>query len=190
MQSPKPHSIWSTRVLVQLVFGCVAAIFLIRGALALTTAQSQSEERTFKLREFKNMPVRVWGVKNLQSKSWPNRLEIEIENTSNKRIYYICSYLMFPDVPVPNGVFGAKLEFGNIENHDIARQAMPEDDYLAPGESISLVIGELYRKGLLAKQGLNPEHFNKTEFEFSTISFGDGTGFEGGTFIDLRQKKP
>ena len=190
MLSPKPHSLWSTRVLVQLVFVCVAAIFLIKGALALTTAQSQNEERTFKLREFKNMPVRVWGVKNLQSKNWPNRLEIEIENTSNKRIYYICSYLVFPDVPVPHGRFGAKLEFGNIENQDVARLAKPEDDYLDPGESISLVIEKPYRKGLLAKQDLNPEHFKKTEFEFSTISFGDGTGFEGWTFLDLRQKKP
>jgi len=35
------------------------------------------------------MPVRVREVKDLQSETWPNDLEIEVENVSSKPIYFI-----------------------------------------------------------------------------------------------------
>ena len=35
------------------------------------------------------MPVRVREVKDLRSETWPNDLEIEVENVSSKPIYFI-----------------------------------------------------------------------------------------------------
>lgn len=51
------------------------------------------------------MPVRVREVKDLQSETWPNDLEIEVENVSSKLIYFMNAALIFPDDPAPNGLF-------------------------------------------------------------------------------------
>jgi len=176
--------------LFQLLLVCVSAIFLVKGVLVLTTAQStSSEERKFKNKEYSGMPVRMRKVKNLQSETWPNDLKIEVENVSDKPIYFINAVLEFPDDPAPNGSSGILLQYGNLENLDIRRIAQPEDEHLGPGKTVILVVDGKYRKGLLGKQKKAPQNFKKLEFWFGTISFGDGTGFQGGQFVDLRKKK-
>jgi hypothetical protein len=172
-----------------LVFG--AAISFIEVMLVLTAAQlphTSTQNRKLKKKEFVDMPVRVREVKNLQSETWPNDLEIEVENVSSKPIYFINASLIFPDDPAPNGSSGIILKYGNPENMDIARIAKAEDQHFDPGKKIVLVISEIYKKGLLAKQKIHPENFEKLEFSFDIISFGDGTGFEGSQFLDLRKK--
>ena len=171
------------------MLGCAAVVVIVKAALILTTAQSNNEERKFKSREFVNMPVRVRKVKNLQSDTWPNDLEIEIENVSKKSIYFINAYLLFPDVAVPNGISGVNIKFGNSENMNIERYAKPEDEHLEPGQTFTLMIRGMDKRGLIAKQKKTPHSFKKLEFEFEIISFGDGTGYEGGQFLDLRKKR-
>lgn len=183
MLSPKMKTLFRLSLLC-------AAIVSINEAHVLTKAQSSKEERKFKTREFVDMPVRLRNVKNLQSDNWPKELEIEIENISKRTIYFINAYLLFPDDPVPDGMSGVNLQFGNIENMDAARLAKPEDEHLSPGELVTLTIGEMYRNGLAAKQKHSPQNLMRVEFEIEIISFGDGTGFEGGQFLDLRKKKP
>ena len=174
-------------LVLSFVFG--AATFLIQGLLVLTSAQSSTEERTFKKKEFRDMPLRVRKVKNLQSETWPNDLEIEIENVSTKPIYFIHAVLEFPDDPAPNGGSGITLEYGNLENMDIARIAGEGDEHLDPGKTVALVVSDIYRKGLLAKQRDTPDNMKRLEFWFHIISFGDGTGFEVSQFLDLRKRK-
>ncbi len=63
--------------LLQLLVISVTVIFLIKGVLVFTSAQSTpSEEREFKKREYVGMPVRVRKVKNLQSETWHNDLRL------------------------------------------------------------------------------------------------------------------
>ena len=175
--------------LLQLLLISVTVIFLVKGILIFTSAQSTpSEERKFKKREYVGMPVRVRKVKNLQSETWHNDLEIEVENVSNKPIYFINAVLEFPDDRAPNGSSGILFKFGNIENMDIRRIANTEDERLDPGEKVTLVVDNIYRKGLLARQKKYPHNFKKLEFWFGSISFGDGTGYEAGSFLDLRKK--
>jgi hypothetical protein len=134
------------------------------------------------------MPLRVRKVKNLQSETWPNDLEIEVENVSNKPIYFINAVLEFPDDPAPNGSSGIKFKFGNPENMDTARIAQPADAHVDPGETVVLTISEIYRKGLMVRQQKLPHNFKKLEFWFEIVSFGDGTGYEGSQLLD--SKKP
>lgn len=147
------------------------------------------QERKLKEKTFARMPVRVLEVKNLQSETWPNDLEIQIKNVSTKPIYFLNIVIEFPDDPAPNGSSGIVLKYGKIENMDIAIVAQPEDEHLEPGEKALITIAPIYRKGLMAKQVSNPENFMKMELSFSIISFGDGTGFSASEFLGLRKKK-
>jgi hypothetical protein len=172
--------------LTQLLPICVAAIVLITSTLPLTAAHS--EDRKLREKTFADMPVRLQEVRNLQSDEWPNDLEIEVENVSNRPIYFLNVVLEFPDDPTPNGTSGIVLKFGQLENMDISRIAKPEDERLDPGKAICFIVSEIYRKGLLAKQAKTPENFKRMELSFSIISFGDGTGFEASQFLDLRKR--
>ena len=188
MDVSKSRFITFTRVL-KLLLVCACSIFLIKVALMLSTAQSNSgEERKFKSKEFRDMPLRVRKVENLQSQTWPNDLEIEIENISNKPIYFINAVLEFPDDPAPNGSSGIKFKFGKLENMDIARLAQPEDEHVDPGKTVVLKVSQVYRKGLMARQQKTPHNFKKLDFWFEIISFGDGTGYEGTQFLDLKKQ--
>src|SRR6185295_16674113 len=53
--------------LLQLLLASGTVIVLIKGALVLTVVQSGDQERKFKTKEFRDMPLRVRKVKNLQS---------------------------------------------------------------------------------------------------------------------------
>jgi hypothetical protein len=86
----------------------------------------------------------------------PNELQIEIENVSGKPIYFINAVLSFPDDPVPNGISGILLQYGKLENLDIARLAAAGDEHLDPGETTTLVISNVYKKGLIAKAKEGP----------------------------------
>jgi hypothetical protein len=77
----------------------------------------------------------------------PNELQIEIENVSGKPIYIINAVLSFPDDPVPNGISGILLQYGKLENLDIARLA---------AAGTTLVISNVYKKGLIAKAKEGP----------------------------------
>ena len=172
--------------LLQLLIVFGSMIILVTGVLVLTAAQSENQERKFKTKEFVDMPLRVRKVINLQSDTWPNDLEIEIENVSSKPIYFINAVLEFPDDPAPNGSSGIKFKFGKLENMDIARIAEPDDEHVDPGKTLVLTVSQIYRKGLTARQQKAPRNFKKLDFRFEIISFGDGTGYEGSQFLDLK----
>jgi len=140
--------------------------------------QEGREERTFKAREFKDMPLVIRQVRNLQSETWHKDLEIEVKNVSSKPIYFILAYLQFPDVPVPaDGVYGIALEFGNRRNLDYRKDSDPQDPHLNPGEKFTFTIPESMKKGIRVQHERSPELMKRIELHFSVISFGDGTGF-------------
>jgi hypothetical protein len=185
--SPSPLALFAKRLL-QVGFVCGVAIFLGPSMVGLSTAYFQGEARKFKCKEFPNMPLRVRKVKNLQSETWPNDLEIEVENVSDKPIYFINAALIFPDDPAPNGESGIILKYGESENMDVGRIAETEDEHLDAGKRVSLVVDTIYKKGLLVKQKQTPENLKRLEFSFDIVSFGDATGFVAGELLQLRKK--
>ena len=62
-------------------------------------ANASVQDRKLKKKEFVDMPVRIREVKNLQSKTWVNDLEIEVQNVSSKPIYYITLHWNFQTIP-------------------------------------------------------------------------------------------
>ena len=193
MNPPRKTLAVATKRFLQLFLLCISVVFLIKGILALSIAQSTEsaeKERKLKLKTFKDIPVVIHKVKNLQWETWHKDLEIEVKNVSGKRIYFMLAYLIFPDESVPNGQSAISLAmYGDPKkNGDIAKYADPEDEHLEPGDTYVFTIPEMYRKGAKAKHEKSPKVTKNLVLEFAIINFGDGTGFEAGRNLDLRGK--
>lgn len=180
-----------TKRLLLVMFFSGASIFLIRGIYALGMAQPQessSQERKFKITEFKDMPVRVQKVKNLQSETWNKDLEIEVKNVSSKPVYFILAYLIFPDDKTAAGEVGFPLTFGKRENILIRRIAEAEDPHLNPDEIYVFTIPEPHRRGFEGRHKKFPAAYRNFRLDVMLVSFGDGTGWEVGEPRDKRKQ--
>jgi hypothetical protein len=189
MNPPRKSAVLLVKRILPIVVLCVAAVLVMRAMLTPGAAQSTSQERKLRTREFRNMPLVVREVRNLQSDTWHKDLEIEVKNVSTKPIYSIFANLVAPDDRVEGEVvyvYGIVLQFGARENSDVKRIADPQDQHLDPGGTFVLTIPEQYKKGLKALHEKHQELTKKWELHFAVISFGDGTGFEIDHFRDYR----
>jgi hypothetical protein len=150
----------------------------------------EKEKRDLKTREFKDMPVKIHAIRNVDSETWYKDLQIEIKNIGAKPIYFILAYLEFPDHQPGGRDTGITLTFGDKKNWDIQVPADPQDQHLDPGQTYVLMIPEKARKGLGGEHERVPQQFKKLDFHMDIINFGDRTGFETGRPLDLRNTKP
>jgi hypothetical protein len=178
--------------LAQLSLVCLVLCFFVSTVLITSTAQSPESatpDRKLKLKSFKDAPVVVHKVRNLQSNTWHRDLEIEIKNVSNKSIYFMLAYLIFEDEKRPDGEVGIRLMYGDPKrNGRIDKYTHLENEHLKPGETYVFTIPEIDRKGLKVKHEKFQGRTKNLRFEFTIINFGDGTGFEAGRYLDLRGK--
>jgi hypothetical protein len=186
----KPAAFLIKRLAVLIILA-VASVFLARAVYVLGLAQSldsSAQERKLKTKEFKEMPLVVTEVRNLQSETWHKDLQIEVKNVSKKRIYSILAFLVFDDIKVSGGESAIHLVYGDPKNGLIRALADGQDLHLEPGETYVFTIPEMYKKGLKAKHEKFPELTKNLIIRFARISFGDGTGFEVGRPRDYKNK--
>lgn len=170
---------FTKRLLLLIVFG-TASIFLIKGIYALGISQSpeSKQERKLKTRDFKDIPVAFVEVRNLQSDTWYEDLEIELKNVSDKPIYVLTAYLEFPEDMVGGTMYGIRLSWGEPKKLDFRKYAAVEAEHVEPGNTLILTIPEMYRKGLSAMHRMRPQATKNLRLWFEKIYFGDGTGFD------------
>lgn len=185
--SPPQQSIasFTKRLLLLIILGTASILIKATYAQGQTQSNGLSEERKFTVKEFKDMPLELQEIRNLQSEKWHKDLEIEVKNVSGKPIYFILAYLMFPDVPAPGGQAGVRLTFGKPENILIKNVAGPDDPHLDSDEIYVFTIDEGFRRGL---EGQDPAFYKKLRLDIMLVSFGDGTGWEIGEPRDKRKK--
>lgn len=179
------------------ILGTLLLLFILSlGSMAfLSTSRTSAQERKYHVKTFKDMPVEVREVRNLQKgEEWFRDLEIEIKNISEKPIYFIAIAIEFPDIPAPadapeGSKTGYPLRFGNPKLGNLRQRAGPEDVAIEPGETYVFTIPKGFSIGLenmRRQRNLPVEATNKIVIDIETISFGDGTGFLGSGFGGLR----
>jgi len=176
----------------------ISCLVLVSGVGAFRGTFTQSgKERRLNVREFNKTPIKIKGVKNLQKEEdWFRDLEIEVQNVSDKPIYFMEVSIDFPNVPaptptphpetgyIPKAVTGFGIMYGAERLIDVRELAGPDDVPLKPGETYVFkvpdywVIGFEYMKK--EKKNLSPKIWNKVVIGFGNVSFGNGTGFVGG----------
>lgn len=156
--------------------------------------QNQEEEEREIVVKHKNHPaLEIKGIRNFRKKTWLRDLEIEVTNVSNKPIYYLSIFLLFPDVIEGGRKVSETFDYGNSKLVDWVARPSPDDLCIKPGDSYTFKLSERRRKEL------EPYFRNKTpdgsltrkiELHIENIRFGDGTGFfGGGTFFRSQPKR-
>jgi hypothetical protein len=186
MNPPRKTSTIVAKGLLMLFLIFLAAIFLIKGTLIPSIAQST--ERELEDTVPKHLPIKVKikkekekAFKDLKNEKWVRDLEIEVTNTGDKPIYCLSLNLILPEIKAPNGyniIF--PLFYGRSQLGDIETKAEPDDIPIKPGETYIFKIGEGNALGWEAfKRKENWPHPKKVILHFQILSFGDGTGFLG-----------
>jgi hypothetical protein len=147
-----------------------------------------SEERRLEDKIPKHVPIKVKiksekekSFRDLANTKWVRDFELEVTNTSDKPIYFLELWLIFPELIEPNGgPNGIPLRFGRMAFVDFKTRPTNEDVSIDPGESYVYEIPDKYQRGWYrhkAKAGLSDP--KKVVLQFIQLSFGDGSGFNG-----------
>lgn len=192
--SPQKNAVLllTKRVMLFAALG-VASIFVIKAIYAFAPAEAKpvGQERKVKVRDFQGMPVALVEVRNLQSETWYEDLEIELKNVSGKPIYFLSAYLEFPDDSVGGTIYGIHLSWGEPKRLDSRKYADPDAAHVQTGKTFVLTIPEMYKKGLRAMHRMRPQVTKNLRLWFEKTYFGDGTGFESeGKWQDFRGPAP
>ena len=136
------------------------------------------------------------AAKDLKNEKWVRDFELEVKNTGTKPIYYLRLILVpelgkEPREPTP----GLTFYYGREDLVDYDAPLTPEDIPIKPGEKVFLNIRTEEMDGWdHFRQAQNwPEKWSKPKtvtLYLEIVSFGDGTGFEGGGGEPHERKKP
>jgi hypothetical protein len=149
-----------------------------------STSSQGSGMRQIKIERKNNHPVAIKQIRNAQSDRFLHDVEIEIENLTNKPIYYVCLNMRFPDIEIePKRYYGFSLIYGDVRFDRIAELASPQDQPILPGGTVTLTVPSSIWEGFewyKNEKNLPPAATNKVEIQLEEVSFGDGTGYEDG----------
>jgi hypothetical protein len=180
------------RVLLFILVG-VGSILLIRPIYALGPKSQEplAQERKLKTKDFKDMPVILVAVRNLQSETWYEDLQIVLKNISSKPIYFLTAYLVFPDKKLDWGEAGVHLSWGDSKKLNHQKFAEADAQHVEPGKGFVVTIPKMYMRGLRTQERLSPHTTKNLLLRFEKTYFGDGTGFEAESLtIDDLKRKP
>ena len=192
-----PQSItFAKRSLMLLVIGLIST-FLIEGMLAPSIAQS-TNERDLEDTIPKHLPIKVRikedkenAFKDLRNERWARDIEIEVTNTGDRPIYYLNLSIQLTDTKGDSDYpLAFPLDFGRAALMDKKERAKPNDQAIAPGETISLFVAEKWLDGWDAfKNSHKKPDPRKLRLVFHLLGFGDGTGFRttGGIAFPRKQ---
>ena len=121
-------------------------------------------------------------IKDLNNPDWVRDFELEVTNTSNKPIYFLELWLMLPEIRSENNnPIAFSLRFGRIDFIHFNTRPISTDVPIQPGETYTLSIPEKWQQGWREFKLRSNEHDpRKVKIELVHMSFGDGTGFDGG----------
>ncbi len=169
---------FKSRSLMTLTLLPVLSVLVCGLVTVSNRAQDANPERMLEDKIPSHLPIKM-KVKNLQSKTWLDDLEIEIKNTGDKPIYYLSFAVVVPEVRSESGdPTGFSLRFGNWGLVDPDERPKPEDVAINPGESYVFKLPERSVKGwkgyIAHSKQATPK---RIALVFNSLRFGDGTGF-------------
>lgn len=119
--------------------------------------------------------------KDVDNPDWYRDFELEVTNKSDKPIYYLNIWLVYPEIISDSGKrVGVVLRYGRMDFVNFDARPIPTDVPILPGATITLKIPEEDQQGwLVHKIRENRMDPKKVELSLTQVSFGDGSGFNG-----------
>lgn len=161
-----------------------------------------SESRELEDRIPRHLPIAVRlkaekenKFRDLRNEKWVREFELEVKNTGDKPIYFI-QFDLAPDLgkPPTERTLTLTIQYGRNELAYFETVLTAEDIPIKPGEKVFLKIrpDEMDGWDHFKEVELWPEHWSKPKkvsLFFEALSFGDGTGFEGGDGTPHERRK-
>lgn len=188
-QKPLPIPSLVARIVLVFLFAGIVTISLFNARPA-RSAQSL-EERLLENRVPGHLPIKVKlrkenekAVKDVKNEEWLRDFELEVTNTGSKPIYVLHFSLTADGVTAPDGNnIGWSLHYGRLELGDIVTKATEYDTSIKPGETYVFTLADSLKDWLRFRRRENKQDPKKLILRFTTLSFGDGTGFAGTTGV-------
>jgi hypothetical protein len=122
------------------------------------------------------------ALKDMNNDKWTSDLELEVTNTSDKPIYLLELWVEMPEIISENGHrVGFTLRYGRAAFVDFDARPIPDDKPIEPKETYVFKIEEKYQQSWAAyKANKHKADPKRIEITFTQLSFGDGSGFNGG----------
>jgi len=183
----KPQQTWRRLVLALLLAG-FAFVLLVAGVRTPSEATAP-QGRQVEYNIPKTVPIKLKfkaekeaKVKDMSNTEWLRDFELEVTNTSDKPIYYLELWLTLPETKSENNnPLAFSLRFGRVDFIYRSTRPVETDVPLKPGETHVFSIEEKWRQGWSEfKNRTNKPEPEKLSIDFVHLSFGDGSGFDGG----------
>jgi hypothetical protein len=168
------------------------------GEIAGFRSQQQKEERQVEDKIPKHVPLKIKlraekeaAFKDLKNDLWYQDFELEVTNTSDKPIYFLELWVILPEIISENGKrVGIPLRYGRADFIQFNTLPIATDIPIQPRETYTFTIPEKYQRGWRThKVGENRPDPRKVQVTFTQLSFGDGTGFDGGDAMPYPYKR-
>ena len=178
----------SLKVLLLLAIFTVASVTFCFKLLTPSLAQN-NEEREIEDKIPKHQPLKVklkrekeGKIKDFKNDEWLLDFELEVTNTSERPIYFLDFFVIFPEFVENGWAKGIPLRYGRMAFIKADTRPLPDDIPIKPGETYTFKIPDQDLQAWAVRKAAgvarNPR---KLRFIFSHLSFGDGTGFHGTT---------
>ena len=154
----------------------------------LRSHASPQEERKFEDEIPKHVPIKFKlkaeqekKFKDLGNHGWYRDFELEVTNTSDKPIYFLELWLVYPEIESGIGApLGVPLRYGRMNFIDQKTRPLETDVPIQPRETYVFTIPEKARIGWEEHKSIDKRLDPKrVVLKFVQLSFGDGTGFDG-----------
>jgi hypothetical protein len=121
--------------------------------------------------------------RDLENDNWPGDLELEVKNIGDKPIYFLWFVIEIPEAKVNGSHQVFSIVYGRFELADLNNRPNADDLPIRPGETKVLAIEEMSIRGWPEQiaRGFVTARIHGVRLQFQNMSFGDGTGFFGGT---------
>lgn len=179
-----PQSVTLAKRFLLMFVLCLVSIFLLKGMLVPGLAQQP--ERELKDKVPKHVPLKIKlksekekAFKDLNNSRWYEDFELEVTNTSDKPIYFLQFFLVYPEILSERGVqVGVSLRYGRADFIKFETLPIATDVPIQPRETYTFRIPEQDQQAWRQhKVRVNWPDPGKVEIVFVQLSFGDGTGF-------------
>jgi hypothetical protein len=194
----RPGVVLFGRIIITLLVLSAAVALLIKGQAGPTAASAEQppqsvpekalSKRLFENRVPEHLPIKVKIkrekeklCRDLNNENWARDFEIEVENTGTKPIYSLCFMLEVPDAKIADSNQAFTIVYGRVELANLNTRPTREDVPIEPGERKVLKLEDVAVEGWDQARGLGlvPRQIRGARLSFQSLSFGDGTGFEG-----------
>jgi hypothetical protein len=178
---------------------CGSVLSLIPERAMARTDVQQTSERVLVNRIPAHVPLRIGFragkeavFRKLDNEQWVKEFELEIRNTGDKPIYSLEFALELPDMtPAADRTPVFLMHYGRVDLLSFETPLTAADIPIKPGESVVIRVdnNDIEAWEHFRKVG-NWQLPKKVNLLFSRLTFGDGTGLDGGDARPWPEPKP